>query len=55
MKVRGTFDYSKELMIGPRSLVHTADKSDKSRGVFSSSSSQHGFHVITPFKLEGTK
>ncbi|XP_035209651.1 surfeit locus protein 1-like [Stegodyphus dumicola] len=44
--VRGEFDHSKELYLGPRQLIATAD--GKSGGIFSSRS-QSGVLVITPF------
>lgn len=57
VNVRGQFDYSNEVLLGPRSLIQYEDRSgEMSRGLFSpGSSSNNGYHVITPFKLEGRK
>ncbi|KFM76201.1 Surfeit locus protein 1, partial [Stegodyphus mimosarum] len=46
VRVRGKFDHSKELYLGPRQLIAAADV--KSGGIFSSRS-QSGALVITPF------
>ncbi|KAK0065641.1 surfeit locus protein 1 [Biomphalaria pfeifferi] len=46
VKVRGTFDHSKELFIGPRSNLHAAD----TMGGENKAASM-GVHVVTPFKL----
>lgn len=52
--VRGHFVYDKEVLMGPRTLNSpNNEKSGGGGGVFSSKSSTSGFHVITPFKLEG--
>lgn len=56
VKVRGEFDYSKEVLMGPRALVNYDDRSGElSRGIFSSSSGNNGYLVITPFRLEGKR
>ncbi|ODN04979.1 Surfeit locus protein 1 [Orchesella cincta] len=52
VKVKGEFDYSKQVLIGPRPLVYPdAKESDGGRGVFSGSG-VNGYHIITSFKLE---
>ncbi|XP_067951332.1 surfeit locus protein 1-like [Watersipora subatra] len=48
--LRGTFDHSREMYIGPRSKV---DHSGTGGGLVSSSDTI-GVHVVTPFKLSGT-
>ncbi|XP_063239145.1 surfeit locus protein 1 isoform X2 [Bacillus rossius redtenbacheri] len=51
VRVRGQFDHSKELYMGPRSLIVDGD-SPAGGGVFSGSSGgQTGYLVITPFQL----
>ena len=47
--VRGHFDHGHEVYIGPRSNVL-----DDSGGGLISTSSNIGFHVITPFQVEGS-
>ncbi|KAK5639076.1 hypothetical protein RI129_011568 [Pyrocoelia pectoralis] len=49
--VRGQFDHSKELYIGPRSLLHHGDAVSSS-SLFTTDSKAQGYLVITPFKLE---
>ncbi|CAL8132536.1 unnamed protein product [Orchesella dallaii] len=56
VQVKGEFDYSRQVLIGPRALVNVEDRTPQrqvSRGVFSSGSNTYGYHIITPFKLEG--
>lgn len=49
VRIRGTFDHTREFRIGPRrNLCHTNNK--QGGGIISSSSST-GYHVVTPFKL----
>lgn len=48
VRVRGTFDHSKEMRIGLRSLVQESHGSSKNQ--FSMGRS-FGYHVVTPFKL----
>ncbi|ODM98330.1 SURF1-like protein [Orchesella cincta] len=48
--------YSNQVLIGPRALVSPEDRTSgrqMSRGVFSSGSTRNGYHIITPFKVEG--
>lgn len=45
---RGVFDHSKEIYIGPRSLI--SQEGESQSAVFSSRSSS-GYYVVTPFKL----
>ncbi|CAL8081549.1 unnamed protein product [Orchesella dallaii] len=53
VRVKGEFDYSKQMLIGPRPLVNIdAKTAEGGRGVFSTSSGSNGYHIITPFKLE---
>ncbi|KAB0801245.1 hypothetical protein PPYR_05599 [Photinus pyralis] len=49
--IRGEFDHSKELYIGPRSLLHHGDAVSSS-SLFTKQSNTQGYLVITPFKLE---
>ncbi|ODM89585.1 Surfeit locus protein 1 [Orchesella cincta] len=56
VQVKGEFDYSNQVLIGPRALVSSEDRTSgrqMSRGVFSSGSTRNGYHIITPFKVEG--
>ncbi|CAG2064090.1 unnamed protein product, partial [Timema podura] len=51
VRVKGRFDHSQELYMGPRSLLVGGDAAGQG-GMFSQSSgSQSGYHVITPFHL----
>nr|CAD7457045.1 unnamed protein product [Timema tahoe] len=51
VQVKGRFDHSQELYMGPRSLLVGGDAAGQG-GMFSQSSgSQSGYHVITPFHL----
>ncbi|XP_043472386.1 surfeit locus protein 1 [Leptopilina heterotoma] len=52
IKVKGTYLHDKELIIGPRSLISdNFGQSERNKSLISTSS-QRGFLVITPFKLE---
>ncbi|XP_063700093.1 SURF1-like protein [Culicoides brevitarsis] len=51
--VRGEFLHDRELIMGPRSLITDGDVSTAGGGIFTQQSEKHGFHVVTPFKLEG--
>lgn len=58
VRVRGRFEYEKELLMGPRSLYNYAEGEahQGGGGLMSSQSSSHsGYHVVTPFKVEGQK
>ncbi|XP_043250160.1 surfeit locus protein 1 isoform X1 [Colletes gigas] len=50
IKVKGTFVYEKEFVIGPRSLIVDGD-ANSSGSFFGSGETQKGYCVITPFKL----
>ena len=59
--MRGKFDHSKEIYVGPRSLneeketVVTKTKlPDNTGGIISVKNKNVGYHVITPFKLENS-
>lgn len=49
VRVTGTFDHSKELYIGPRSLIIDGESSSNSGSIISSN--QSGFYVVAPFTL----
>lgn len=49
IQVRGSFDHSKEMFIGPRSLI---DSQGGSGGGVISTDVKTGWHVITPFLVE---
>lgn len=51
VKLRGHFLHNKELYLGPRSLKTVND--DKGGGGVFTGQSSSGYHVITPFKLDG--
>jgi cytochrome oxidase assembly protein ShyY1 len=56
VKLRGNFDYEKEVLMGPRQLFNYADSGGGGGGSFMGpSSTPTGYHVITPFHLEGHK
>lgn len=56
VKLRGTFDYTNEVLMGPRQLYNYAVDVKPTGGSFMGpSTSPSGFHVITPFQLEGHK
>jgi len=53
--LEGTYDHSKEIFVGPRSLVEassTNSKAYESSGLLSTKNKSVGYHVITPFKLK---
>lgn len=50
VRLRGTYDYSKELYIMPRGLI-TPDSDQGGGGLISVGKSQSGAHVITPLQL----
>lgn len=53
VRVRGTFKYDNEVLIGPQSLIVGGEgASEKGTGIISGSS-HTGFYVVTPFELEG--
>ena len=53
--VTGVYDHSKELFIGPRSLLSADGSEAESRGL-GSNPEGIGWHVITPFKItEGSR
>ena len=49
----GHFDNSKEVFIGPRSLVAKDDGKTVSTGMFSTG--QSGFNIVTPFRISDSK
>ncbi|XP_072015921.1 surfeit locus protein 1-like [Amphiura filiformis] len=49
VKVRGTFDHSKELYVGPRQQVIPGSAGGGHGGSMISSKARFGYHVITPF------
>ncbi|XP_045591886.1 uncharacterized protein [Procambarus clarkii] len=49
VKLIGSFDHSKEVFVGPRSLLVSGDVHEAGSGLISSG--QSGYLVITPFKL----
>lgn len=49
--VRGEFDHSKEMFLGPRSLIKDGDAASDGSLLSKSSHSTSGFCVITPFHL----
>ncbi|KAL1117464.1 hypothetical protein AAG570_004789 [Ranatra chinensis] len=53
VSVKGTFDHSKEMYIGPRSCL-TDGESKANEGRLFTSSGASGYHVVTPFVLENT-
>jgi surfeit locus 1 family protein len=53
VKVRGEFDHSKEMLLGPRSLLSRGDAS--TQGGIIAQGNQTGVLVITPFKLADKK
>jgi len=59
LMVRGTYDHSREIHVGPRSLneernvvVTNTKLPETNSGLLSQKNHNIGFHVITPFKLE---
>lgn len=50
VRVVGEFDHSRELYIGPRSLIVEGDSASEGGSIISSG--QTGFCVVTPFILE---
>ena len=51
VKVRGTFDHDREIMLGPRSNLAAKQNTHTSFGA----NSNTGYHVITPFHLANRK
>ncbi|XP_071443538.1 surfeit locus protein 1 isoform X1 [Hetaerina americana] len=52
VKVRGTFIHEKELLMGPRSFIESADKTIAGESpTFAATKGQVGWLVITPFQL----
>lgn len=51
VRVRGHFDHSRELFIGPRSLLKGGDSTSTGSLISQGSGGQSGFYVVTPFKL----
>ena len=51
VKVRGEFDHSRELYMGPRTLLIDGDAPSQDRGFTHKSGIQSGYLVLTPFKL----
>lgn len=49
VKIKGTFDHSREVLLGPRPLMIRGDVQQAGSGLISSG--QSGFLVVTPFKL----
>ncbi|KAK5645860.1 hypothetical protein RI129_004324 [Pyrocoelia pectoralis] len=52
--VRGQFDHSREIYLGPRSLLVHGDSTNSS-SLFTIQNSAYGYLVVTPFKLENRK
>ncbi|XP_040575339.1 surfeit locus protein 1 [Lepeophtheirus salmonis] len=50
VRVRGTFDYSRSVLIGPRSLIKNGGDVHSSSGLMGSNSSS-GWWCVNPFKL----
>ncbi|XP_071443539.1 SURF1-like protein isoform X2 [Hetaerina americana] len=56
VKVRGTFIHEKELLMGPRSFIESADKTIAGESpTFAATKGQVGWLVITPFQLSDRK
>jgi hypothetical protein len=55
VRLSGTFDSSKEVLLGPRSLIGPKGGDPQSRGLISHGSGSAGYYVITPFKLSNQK
>lgn len=52
--VQGEFLHERELLMGPRSMITDGDiTSDQGGGLMTQKQETIGFHVVTPFKLEG--
>lgn len=52
VKVTGYFLNDRELYLGPRSFIAKGDSTSGS-GLFSKDSKGIGYHVITPFQIDG--
>lgn len=50
--VKGEFLHERELLMGPRSLITDGDITSEG-GLMSQKQENIGFHVVTPFQLEG--
>jgi len=50
VKVQGVFDYTKEVLVGPRSLLNIHKQNF---GAPSGAMHHSGYHVITPFETIG--
>lgn len=56
VKLRGRFEYDNEVLMGPRQLFnYSVDIKPTSSGFMGPGSSPTGYHVITPFRVEGQK
>ncbi|GLH03398.1 SURF1-like protein [Gryllus bimaculatus] len=51
VRVRGHFDHSKELFLGPRSLIKDGDAASEGKLISKNAKSHTGYCVITPFQL----
>jgi len=52
VKLRGKFDYTNEVLVGPRSLLKDGPKVPKN-GVIDSVKRESGYHIVTPFEVAG--
>lgn len=51
--VKGEFLHDRELLLGPRSMITDGGISEQGGGLITQKQETMGFHVVTPFKLEG--